>query len=119
MDVVGQLSVSAPGLTWARREPVEVVRGTPNVYDLDVPLVGRELRIFRVDGAPLANSLVEYWTDPERHEIGKTDAKGALTVVLFEGTLTIEPAVGAGPTARATAVFGPGEGPLTLHLRAE
>jgi hypothetical protein len=114
-----RVQVSAPGLSWARTEPVQVVRGAPNVFDLAVPLVGRELRILRVDGAPLANSLVEYWTDPERHESGKTDAQGRLVVVLLAGTLTVEPALVAGPAARATAAFGPGEGPLELRLRAE
>lgn len=141
-----RLTASAPGIQWSRPELVSIVRGAANVFELDVPLVGRELRVLGADGAPLAETDVVYWTDSARRAFGRTDANGALVVVLLEGTLSlallpptapddeaeqghqprrsrgptrVDPAVLAGLAARATAAFGAGEGPLELRLRPE
>jgi hypothetical protein len=143
---VYRIEASAPGLRWSRPEPVQVERGAPNAFDVDVPLVGRELRVLGADGAPLVNTLVAYWTDSELRTFGTTDAGGALKVVLLAGTLSlalppqpeptpeptpgatersfrpaprVDPAVLAGLTARATTTFGQGEGPLELRLIRE
>jgi len=141
-----RVQATAPGIQWSRPEPVSVVRGAANVFELDVPLVGRELRVLGADGAPLAKTDVAYWTDSEQRAFGRTDADGALVVVLLEGTLSlaplpvtptdneaeqgrqtrrargptrVDPAVLAGLTARATAKFGPGAGPPELRLPPE
>ena len=142
------VEVSAPGIQWSSPEPVQIVREAPNELEVDVPLVGREVRVLGPDGAPLANTTVAYWTDPERRVVGATDKEGKLAVALLVGTLsialppqpdpapepapepalrgrafrtppTVDPAVLAGLTARATAAFVPGAQPLEVRLRPE
>jgi hypothetical protein len=138
------VEVIGPGIRWSRPEPVNVVRGAANDFELAVPLITRELRVLDLDGAPLANTSVAYWTDPERRAVDTTDSNGALVVVLLEGTLSlallpvqvpprahqqstrslgaaprVDPALLNGVVARATAPFGPGDVPLTLRMHPD
>jgi hypothetical protein len=143
-----RIEVSAPGIEWSSPEPVQIVRGAANELDVDLPLVGRVLRVLGADGAPLVNTTVAYWTDSERRVVGTTDKDGKLAVVLLAGTLsialppqpdpapepapepalrgrafrqppTVDPTVLAGLTARATVALVPGETPLEVRLSAE
>jgi hypothetical protein len=139
-----RVTASAPGIAWSSPEPLNVVRGAANDFELDVPLVSRRVGVVAADGAPLANTVVAYWTDSPSRAVGRTDADGALEVVLLRGTLSValppprepapdgdlhdrtspsrpmvDPLLLMGLTARATADFAPGEEVLVARLGPE
>jgi hypothetical protein len=142
---VYRVEVTGPGIRWSRPDPVHVVRGEPNEHDLGLPLVGRKLRVLGADGAPLATTVIAYWTSSDLRVAGRTAADGTLEVTLLAGTLSValpppvaEPAPPQGPTgrsfipppvvdpvvlaglaARASVELVPGEAPLELRLRPE
>ncbi|MEZ6017086.1 MAG: carboxypeptidase regulatory-like domain-containing protein [Planctomycetota bacterium] len=136
------LRLTGPALEWSSPTPFVVARGARNEHQLEVPVIGRTVRVLDAEGAPRANALVAYWSDPGRRACAETDASGELKLVLLEGPLSmallppvdpadervqaarrlgnpppVDPEVLEAAVAGATTAFQAGEGTLELRLR--